>query len=90
MPLTDPLPSLEEILDSIGTGGVRLAGIDATEGGAGNVSVCIGWPIEVRRQFPMSGMWAVGTLAGVHMIFGGSSVTSICSAARSAAKEAQA
>ncbi|MEX1296093.1 MAG: class II aldolase/adducin family protein [Candidatus Limnocylindrales bacterium] len=54
MTLTDPLPSLEEILDSIGAGGLRLAAIDATEGGAGNVSVCIGWPIEVRRQFPMA------------------------------------
>jgi rhamnulose-1-phosphate aldolase len=54
MPLTEPLPSLEEILDSIGVGGVRLAAIDATEGGAGNVSVCIGWPIEVRRHFGLS------------------------------------
>ena len=54
MPLTDPLPSLEEIIDSIGIGGRRLAAIDATEGGAGNISVCIGWPIEVRRQFPVS------------------------------------
>lgn len=53
MPLTDPLPSLDEIIDSIGIGGRRLAAIDATEGGAGNISVCIGWPLEVRRQFPM-------------------------------------
>jgi rhamnulose-1-phosphate aldolase len=54
MPLIDPLPSLDEILDSIGAGGLRLAAIDATEGAAGNVSVCVGWPIEVRRHFPMS------------------------------------
>ncbi len=54
MPLTDPLPSLEEIIESIGIGGRRLAAIDATEGGAGNISVCIGWPMEVRRQFPMA------------------------------------
>ena len=54
MPLPEPLPSLEEIFDSIGTGGQRLAAIDATEGGAGNVSVCIGWPIEVRRLLPMA------------------------------------
>ena len=54
MPLTDPLPSLEEIIESIGVGGRRLAAIDATEGGAGNISVCIGWPIEVRRQFPVA------------------------------------
>jgi uncharacterized membrane protein HdeD (DUF308 family) len=46
--------------------------------------------IMIWRQFPISGVWAVGTLAGIHMIFGGSSVASICSAARSAAKEAQA
>jgi uncharacterized membrane protein HdeD (DUF308 family) len=45
--------------------------------------------IMIWRQFPVSGMWAVGTLAGIHMIFGGSSVTSLCSVARSAAKEAQ-
>jgi rhamnulose-1-phosphate aldolase len=54
MTLTDPLPSLDEIIESIGVGGRRLAAIDATEGGAGNISVCLGWPIEVRRQFPMS------------------------------------
>jgi uncharacterized membrane protein HdeD (DUF308 family) len=46
--------------------------------------------IMIWRQFPMSGVWAVGTLAGIHMIFGGSSVTSICSAARSEAKGGQA
>ena len=45
--------------------------------------------IMIWRQFPVSGVWAVGTLVGIHMIFGGSSVTSLCSAARSAAKEAQ-
>jgi rhamnulose-1-phosphate aldolase len=53
MALTEPLPSLEEIFESIGAGGLRLAAIDATEGAAGNISVCIGWPIEVRRQLPM-------------------------------------
>lgn len=53
MALTDPLPGLEEILGSIGQGGQRLASIDATEGAAGNISVCIGWPIEVRRHFPV-------------------------------------
>jgi uncharacterized membrane protein HdeD (DUF308 family) len=46
--------------------------------------------IMIWRQFPMSGVWAVGTLAGIHMIFGGSSVTSICSAARSDATGGQA
>jgi len=46
--------------------------------------------IMIWRQFPVSGLWAVGTLAGVHLIFGGSSMTSICSAARGAATDVQA
>lgn len=53
MALTEPFPSFEEILESVGAGGLRLAAIDATEGAAGNVSVCIGWPIEVRRLLPI-------------------------------------
>jgi uncharacterized membrane protein HdeD (DUF308 family) len=55
---------------------------------SGIVALALG--IMIWRQFPISGVWAVGTLAGIHMIFGGSSVASIGSAARSAAKEAQA
>jgi len=54
MGLTEPLPALDEILDSIGEGGRRIANIDAGEGAAGNVSVCVGWPIEVRRRFPVA------------------------------------
>ena len=46
--------------------------------------------IMIWRQFPVSGMWAVGTIAGVHMIFAGSSMASLSRAARSAAKDAQA
>lgn len=53
MALTEPLPGLEEILESVGQGGQRLASIDATEGAAGNISVCVGWPLEVRRRFPI-------------------------------------
>ena len=55
---------------------------------SGVVALALG--IMIWRQFPVSGVWAVGTLVGIHMIFGGSSVASICSAARGAAKEAQA
>jgi rhamnulose-1-phosphate aldolase len=54
VPIREPFPELGEILVSIGEGGRRLAAIDAGEGGAGNISVCIGWPIEVRRQFPIA------------------------------------
>jgi uncharacterized membrane protein HdeD (DUF308 family) len=45
--------------------------------------------IMIWRQFPVSGMWAVGTLVGIRMIFGGSSLVSVSGAARSATKEAQ-
>lgn len=54
---------------------------------SGVVALALG--IMIWRQFPVSGMWAVGTLAGIHMIFGGSSIASVCRATRSAAKEAQ-
>lgn len=55
---------------------------------SGVVSLALG--IMIWRQFPVSGVWAVGTLAGIHMVFGGSSVASVCAAARRAAQEVQA
>ena len=55
---------------------------------SGIVALALG--IMIWRQFPVSGIWAVGTLAGIHLIFGGSSIASLCSAARTAAKEADA
>ena len=54
---------------------------------SGLVALALG--IMIWRQFPISGVWAVGTLVGVHLIFGGSSLASLCGAARGAAKEAQ-
>jgi rhamnulose-1-phosphate aldolase len=48
----EPFPELEEILISIGAAGTRVADMDAGEGGAGNISACIGWPVEVRGRFP--------------------------------------
>ena len=53
---------------------------------SGIVALALG--IMIWRQFPVSGVWAVGTLAGIHLIFGGSSIASVCGAARSVAKEA--
>ncbi|KPK17836.1 MAG: hypothetical protein AMJ62_00065 [Myxococcales bacterium SG8_38] len=55
---------------------------------SGVVALALG--IMIWRQFPVSGVWAVGTLVGISMIFGGASLASVCGAARSAAKEAQA
>src|SRR5450759_3447152 len=54
MPVREPFPELNEILASIGEAVSRIAAIGASEGGAGNISVCVGWPIEVRRQFPVA------------------------------------
>jgi rhamnulose-1-phosphate aldolase len=51
MPLSEPFPDLGEILASIGEGGRRVAGIDAGEGAAGNISVYLGWPLDPRRLF---------------------------------------
>jgi rhamnulose-1-phosphate aldolase len=51
--LSEPYPTIDEILVSIGEGGRRVATIDAGEGAAGNISVCVGWPLEVRRHFPI-------------------------------------
>ncbi len=55
---------------------------------SGIVSLALG--VMIWRQFPVSGVWAVGTLAGIQMVFGGSSVASVCAAARGAAKDASA
>lgn len=54
MPMTEPYPDLDELLASMGAGGARISEIDASEAGAGNISVCIGWDIEVRRRFPLA------------------------------------
>lgn len=53
---------------------------------SGIVALILG--VMIWRQFPVSGVWAVGTLAGIHLIFGGTSLASLCGSARSAAKEA--
>ncbi len=53
MALQEPFPSLDEILTSIGQAGLRASDIEASEGAAGNISICAGWPLEVRRHFPL-------------------------------------
>lgn len=54
MTITEPLPSVDELLASMGRAGRRLAAMSACEGAAGNISACIGWPTEVRHRFPLS------------------------------------
>jgi len=53
MPLNAPYPDLDELLATIGEAGLRLSSINASEGAAGNISICIGWSVEVRRRFPL-------------------------------------
>jgi rhamnulose-1-phosphate aldolase len=76
MPLDQPYPDLDEFLTAIGEAGLRLAHINASEGGAGNISLFIGWPIEVRRRFPLAEPFALPTpaaaLAGGLIIVTGS------------------
>jgi rhamnulose-1-phosphate aldolase len=54
MALNQPYPDLDEFLTGIGEAGQRISSIEASEGGAGNISLLIGWPVEVRRRFPLS------------------------------------
>lgn len=49
-----PFPDLDELLASMGAGGARISEIDASEAGAGNISVFVGWELEVRRHFPLA------------------------------------
>src|SRR5947209_15338428 len=53
MSLSEPYPELDELIVAIGEAGQRLSSIEATEGAAGNISVYIGWPVEVQRRFPL-------------------------------------
>lgn len=52
MPIAEPFPELDELLRSMGAGGSRISEIDASEAGAGNISVFVGWDLELRRRFP--------------------------------------
>jgi rhamnulose-1-phosphate aldolase len=49
-----PYPELDEILYLIGEAGHRLSEIEASEGAAGNISVCMRWAIDPRRKFPLA------------------------------------
>ena len=51
---------------------------------SGAVSILLG--IMLWRQFPFSGVWAVGTLVGVRLIFSGVALFSIGGAVRKGAK----
>jgi uncharacterized membrane protein HdeD (DUF308 family) len=39
------------------------------------------------KEWPLSGLWAIGTLVGINLLFAGFSIISVGSAARSMAKQ---
>lgn len=51
--LEEPYPDLDDLLTMMGEAGHRLSEIEATEGAAGNLSVCLRWPVELRSRFPL-------------------------------------
>ncbi|WP_298462330.1 class II aldolase/adducin family protein [uncultured Cellulomonas sp.] len=53
MPITEPYPELDDLLTAMGVAGARISEIDASEAGAGNISVYVGWDLELRRRFPV-------------------------------------
>ena len=48
-----PYPELDDILTMMGESGRHLAEIEASEGAAGNISVCMRWTVELRTRFPL-------------------------------------
>ncbi len=51
--LTPPYPEIDDLLHMMGEAGRRLADIEASEGAAGNISLCLRWPVEPRSRFPL-------------------------------------
>ena len=76
MSIEAPYPELDEYLAWMGEAGWRISEIEASEGAAGNISVCMGWPVELRRKFPNAETLelplAVPELAGMTLVITGS------------------
>jgi rhamnulose-1-phosphate aldolase len=74
--LDQPYPELADLLEMMGEAGQRLSDIDASEGAAGNISVCLRWPIDLRNRFPLVETIAlpqpVPELAGATFLVSGS------------------
>jgi len=51
--LQPPYPELNDLLTMMGEAGKHLANIEASEGAAGNISICIRWSVEPRTRFPL-------------------------------------
>jgi rhamnulose-1-phosphate aldolase len=82
--LNPPYPEVDDILHMLGEAGKLLAEIEAGEGAAGNISICLRsrkdtgtvWPIEPRSRFPVAGEMElpqpVPELAGAAFLVSGS------------------
>jgi len=46
-------PEIDDLLVMMGETGKRLSDIDASEGAAGNISICIRWHVEPGGRFPL-------------------------------------
>ncbi len=59
--LQSPYPELDDLLTMMGEAGRHIAEIEASEGAAGNISICLRsrkdtgtvWPVELRTRFPL-------------------------------------
>jgi rhamnulose-1-phosphate aldolase len=51
--LEAPFPELDDLLEMMGEAGQRLSEIGASEAPAGNISICLRWPVEPRTRFPV-------------------------------------
>jgi rhamnulose-1-phosphate aldolase len=74
--IEQPYPSLESLMNMIGSAGKRMSEINASEGTAGNISVCVRWDLDVKRLFPnierITLPQPVPSLAGAKIIVSGS------------------
>jgi rhamnulose-1-phosphate aldolase len=48
-----PFPELDDLLCMMGQAGEHIAEIKASEGAAGNISICVRWPVELHTRFPV-------------------------------------
>jgi len=51
--LEAPFPELDDLLTMMGEAGRHMADIEASEGAAGNISICLRWPLDPRIRFPV-------------------------------------
>ena len=47
-------PDINELLTQMGYAGARICAIEASEASAGNISVCVAWPLDVVSRFPIA------------------------------------